>query len=172
MVRQLVRQSDSGRARPKRLRRGRVEAPIGDLVNRLSVRSARVVADAESDGPQNHRAIRMVHSNEHRAKTAIGPRDVGLNASAEVGSIPPFGLAGHQPRPWDTSRATNLLAKRSQRNLGARRKTVEILDQGVVVKADREDRLGPGFGPGQPSSSAGNDPKWSSNSSGSSRCSP
>jgi hypothetical protein len=48
----------------------------------------------------------------------------------------------------------------------------EVFFQGVVVKADRKDRLRLGLDHSQPSSSVGSDPNWRSNSCGSSRCSP
>jgi hypothetical protein len=106
------------------------------------------MTDAEGNGPKCHRAVGMGHSSEDRAKAPVRPRDVSLYAAAEPGSVSAFGLACHQSRSWDATAATNLLAERPQRNLGARRQAVEILRQGVIVKADREDRLGPGFGHG------------------------
>lgn len=50
---------------------GDVEAPIGDLVDGLGIRSGRMMADAECDGPQGHRAIRMGHGDEHHAERPL-----------------------------------------------------------------------------------------------------
>lgn len=150
----------------------REQSVVGDLVDRGSVRSVGVMTDAESDGPQSQRTIRMGHSDEDSTEAAIRPRDVGLDAAAEPGAVAAFGLAGHQAGLRKPAKAAQILVKRAQCLFGACRQTREVFLQGVVVKADREDRLGLRFDHPQPSSSVGSDPNWRSNSCGSSRCSP
>src|SRR3954447_22561100 len=131
-----------------------------------------MVANAECDSSQSHRAVRMSHGDEDGPKATVRPRDVGLDATAEPGAVAAFGLAGHQTRFWNPAETAYLCVEQAQRLLGARRQMSEVFLQGVVVKADREDRLRLGYAPPQPSSSVGSAPNWRSNSWGSSRCSP
>lgn len=114
----------------------------------------------------------MGDGNEDSAEAAVRPRDVGLDATTEPGAVAAFGLAGHQTRFRNPAETAYLFVEQAQRLLGARRQVREVFLQGVVVKADREDRPGLRFDHPQPSSSVGSDPNWRSNSWGSSRCSP
>lgn len=49
-----------------------------------------MVADTESDSTQAHRAVWVGHGDKDSAETAIGPRDVGLDAAAESGAVAAF----------------------------------------------------------------------------------
>ena len=145
---------------------------MGDLVDRGSRRSMRMMADAESNSTKRQRAIWMRDGDEDSAKAALRPRDVGLDTAAKPGAVASFYLAGHQARFRDSSKSTRLLTKRAQCLLSTRRQMREVFLQSIVVKADRKDRLRLRFDHPQPSSSAGSDPNWRSNSCESSRCSP
>lgn len=131
-----------------------------------------MVTHPKGDSSQSHRAIRMGHGDEDSAEAAVRPRDVGLHAAAEPGAVAAFCLTGHKARFGNPAETAYLFVKQAQCLLGARRQVREVFLQGVVVKADREDRLGLRFDHPQPSSSVGSDPNWRSNSWGSSRCSP
>jgi hypothetical protein len=129
-----------------------------------------MMSDTECDCAESGRATRMEHRDEDRSKVAIRPRELGLDTASEARAVAAFCLAirrnlGMPPR-WRTSLCN------AQCLLGARRQIREVFLQGVIVKADREDRLGLRFDHPQPSSSVGSDPNWRSNAWGSSRCSP
>jgi hypothetical protein len=136
-----------------------MQSKMRNLVYRPSARSARVVANAERDCPEPHRSTWMPHGHEDGAEAAGRPRDVGLDTPPELRAVASFGLAGHQPRLRDATLPAKVLAEGMQGDLGARRQVFEIHSERVVVKADREDRLGLTASHAQPSSSVGSDPK-------------
>jgi hypothetical protein len=121
---------------------------MGDLINGVGIRVAGVMTDAKREGAQCHWSIRMRYDDEYSTETAIRPRHIGLHAAAEVRSVPTFGLASLKPRLRDATFTAQLLTKFPQRILGAQGQPFKILSQGVIVKADRKDRLRPGFGHG------------------------
>src|SRR3954454_1970058 len=105
-----------------------------------------MVTDAKSDKAKGHPPVWMRHGNEHPAEPPVLPRDVGLHAAAEPSAIAAFRLASHQMRLRNSAQPAHFFLKGVDRYLSVRRQMREILRQGVIVKADREDRLGPGFG--------------------------
>ncbi len=117
------------------------------------------VTDPERNEAQRQRTRWMRHGDEDGAEATSWPRDISLDASRQSRAVATFRLAGHQPRSRDSALSAKLLTEGTQCDLGARREMIEILGEGVVVKADGEDWLLLGAGQAQPSSSVDSDPK-------------
>lgn len=89
-----------------------------NLVDRFSIRLARMMANPEGEGAQRHRAIRMPDRHEHRAEATIWPRHVCLDAAAEHCAVLTLVVACLEPRLRNAALPPQLFAECLQRLYG------------------------------------------------------
>lgn len=121
---------------------------MGNFVDSLGIRFSGVMAHPKSEGAQSHRAVGMGHSNEHSAEASLWPGHVGLNAATEHRAILALVMTNLESRSRNAAFASQLFAKFPQGVLGTRRQPFKVLGQGILVEADRKDRLRPALGHG------------------------
>lgn len=117
-----------------------MQAPVRDLVHRERVRLVRMVANAERDDTERYWSAAVADWYQDGAKAPGRPRHIGLDATAELSPVTPLRVAGHESVARQPAKLLDVAAQSRERLRTTCTGACEILSEGQLVEADREDR--------------------------------